>query len=639
MGSRWMAKRPLAAAAVAAVALCLALGACSSSSPRTGVVATVNTGASSGPPGDPPVTAEPPVDGLRPLAVARGFMAAMSSMDPTIAETWVADDPAALAAVRGWAESTEVRVYDRFDVAHAPPPADGDAGGDAAQVTVAPRQQGTLAGGTWQPVAGDQRFTLTLRRETGEWRVANPPTSPWITTADFMDVYERAMVYLVAPDGAHLSPQPVFFPTPERPPPNTEGELPPRWEDATAVRIALDRLLAGPAGDHPEITTAIPTGARVLDVAISEAAVKVDLSPEFAGSGGGPGLLRVGQVVWTAMTLMPTHEVELTVGGAPPGVIGPDRFDAGGRWRGDAEPLDNLRPTRGGSAGEVLFTRGGRIHTVPVGGGESGIREIPFTADPAGPMSAPTWSPAADRIAFLVGQDRGETLHVGAADGGEAQATDLTGELSAPSWTPDGDRLLALNHDQGTTTLWSVDAASGTARQLQLPPLPAEGRAPAAIGVSPDGASAVVVGVPDPQRPERGGAMFSGRLTDGGITSWTPLALAPGIDAAHSPVWLEPTVIGFVVNSGGLGDEGTLWTVESDGWNPDEVQLGSERPGELGNQLSASPDGDQLVFTVRSDPGTNQIFTLRRRGEDTLPQPLTGPESYASDTDPSLSSH
>lgn len=612
--------------------LSLALGACSPAAPETGVVATVSTGATSSRPAEPPSTAKPPVKGLGPVEAARGFMQAMSSMDAEVAQAWVVADPAAQAAVRGWADHGEVYVYDHYDVVTSEPDPTG-----GQTVTISARHLGTLEGDQWHPAAAVEPFGLTLLRQDGEWRVANPPGTPWITSADFMDLYERAMVFMVAPDGKHLAPQPVFLRKPTTTATGTNQEDPPSGrDDRSVVRTALDRVLGGPT-DAGALTTAIPPGARVLDVQVADATVRVDLSQEFAAPGGGPGLLRVGQIVWTVTTLMRTHEVELIVQGQPPGQIGADRFDAGGRWRANAEPLAGLLPTRGGSTDQVLFTRGGQIHTVPVAGGEHRIRPLTFRSGPAGAHAAPTWSPQADQIAFLVGHDRAEQLWVGSADGGNAHATHLAGDLSAPSWTPDGSRLLVLRHDPAVTTLWSVHASSGTIQPLQLAPLPRPGLVPTTIAVSPDGAAVVAVGGADPAQGGRGGELFTGQLTPAGVTAWTPLALAPA-GAAHSPVWVEPAAVAFVVNSGSLGDEGTLWTVDKDGWNPQEAELGSERPGELANQLSGSPDGDRLVFTVRSDPGTNQIFTIRRRGENTLPQPLTGPDAFASDADPNLAS-
>jgi hypothetical protein len=629
-----------------ALAACLALAGCATGSPQSGVVATVSTNAGSGLPAEPPVAAEPPDAGLDPVAVARGFMQAMSSMDAAVAQSWVSDTPAALDAVRTWSSGGEVHVYDRFDVLGTAP-ASGSR--DEVEVRLAARQEGTLTGDTWRRVAGTEEIHLTLRRRGGEWRVANPPDSPWITHADFGDAYQRATLYFAAPDGQHLAPRPVFFRTPRRPIPNTETDLPSRWEESAAVQATLDRLLRGPTEGDGALTTAIPPGTTA-HVEPGEDALRIGLSPGFADDGGESGQLRVAQIVWTASTVVETLGVELTVDGEPPAEVGPDGFDARGQWRSTTPPLDRLLPERGGREDKVVFIRGGAVHTVQLDGGESALAPLPFTPSPDGSYHAPSWSPRGDRVAFLADEattGRGgnadqavatRRLYVGPAAGGEARATSLVGALSEPSWTPDGSELLAFRHDGPETSLWAVNASTGATRRLTMPDLPADGLAPATIRVSPTGASALVLATDDPTNPGRGGDLFTGPLTADGITGWTPLAIQPGLRTVRSPVWLEPGVIGFVANSGSLGDRGSLWTVQADGWELDQVEFGAEHPGELAGEMSASSDGDLLVFTVRTGVSTSQIFAIRRHGENVLPQPLTGPGTYESDADPSLGS-
>jgi hypothetical protein len=70
------------------------------------------------------------------------------------------------------------------------------------------------------------------------------------------------------------------------------------------ARAALTALLEGPLAAernriHP-ISTAIPSGTRLLDVAIAGGVATVDLSREFeSGGGSGSSFGRLGQIVYT----------------------------------------------------------------------------------------------------------------------------------------------------------------------------------------------------------------------------------------------------------------------------------------------------------------------------------------------------
>jgi germination protein M len=67
-----------------------------------------------------------------------------------------------------------------------------------------------------------------------------------------------------------------------------------------------------------EVTTAIPDGTALLDLALSDGVATVDLSEEYASGGGSAGMFaRLAQVVYT-LTQFPTVEgVEFRLDGEP----------------------------------------------------------------------------------------------------------------------------------------------------------------------------------------------------------------------------------------------------------------------------------------------------------------------------------
>ncbi|HYH92676.1 MAG TPA: GerMN domain-containing protein [Candidatus Saccharimonadales bacterium] len=87
--------------------------------------------------------------------------------------------------------------------------------------------------------------------------------------------------------------------------PGVEGLVPTLREVPKSVatsRAAIEALLdGGPIHDaYPSVSTAIPVGTRLLDVAISNGVATVDLSSAFTSGGGSASMqYRLGQVVYT----------------------------------------------------------------------------------------------------------------------------------------------------------------------------------------------------------------------------------------------------------------------------------------------------------------------------------------------------
>ena len=619
----WARRR--ADAAAMALAATLTLAACSSGLPPDNEVRFEDIPLSS--------QVQPPVEevivrpepGQPPLAVAAGFMRAMSSLDPTVASLWVAGD--AKPRVAGWADTAGIEVYSRRNVV------EWTEESGSAEVVVGLERQGEVAGGgAWRPAAGARQLTIRLVRDGGEWRVANPPAVPIVASSDFGRLFARAALYFVARDGKHLTPQPVLLRVP-----TGSGDRGGRQVVGSA-RALVEQLLLGPRGDAAgALRTAIPGGTRVRQVSVADRVASVDLTGQFAGASGDPGRLRVGQVVWTVGQLFGVPQVELLVDGEPAGQIGPDRFDASGRWSPSKAPLDGLLPSRRGSDDTVLYTRDGQLTKLSIAGGDPVV--VPVA--PVGIVRSPTLSPDGQRVAFIVRSGPVDALWHSSADGHEAMpAATLKGRLSDPSWTPDGEQVLVLGDTPRTgIALWAVRPGSRPAqpRRLELAPLPG-GLVPTTIRVSPDGAFVLAVGAkPGPDfRFNGGGQLFRGRLASSGVTGWTSTSVSPAFPVVYSPVWAGVDKIAFISRPGLEDDQGSIWVMEQDGWRPERVDLGTDRTINLGDRLAADPRGDRFVFTVHSEAGATELYTTLRVDGTASLRSLT--RAASEDTDPSLAS-
>lgn len=96
-----------------------------------------------------------------------------------------------------------------------------------------------------------------------------------------------------------------------------------RGDGTSTAEGAVRALLAGPpAADEPMATpalsSAVPTGTRLLDVAVSHSVATVDLSAEFQSGGGSTAMLgRLAQLVYTLTRLPDVERVALKLDGKP----------------------------------------------------------------------------------------------------------------------------------------------------------------------------------------------------------------------------------------------------------------------------------------------------------------------------------
>jgi Sporulation and spore germination/WD40-like Beta Propeller Repeat len=618
--------RLLRPAVVAAVLLGLA--ACTAGVPRTGEVVSVSQVTTSRPT-DPDSLEDVggPFSGQSETEVAVGYMNAMNTGDISRSQRWVL--PEAREDVANWAEpTTTIRVYSVFE------PGQEYLRGDRWVVPIKVKVVGQLRGGyEWYPATGDDMLSLELENDGADARIANPGPVMWMRDDNFSRLYAPAEVFMVprpTDPSPQLAPVPVFVPK------GTEGS-----SEASRLRFerALHLLLQGPQGRYDNLKTAIPRGTELLWFRYAEDVATINLSKRFT-QGAGSGQIPVGQLVWTVNRLLPAASVRILVDGRRVDTLGVDGFPADRSWRHQDQPLAGMWPQRSQERenGSILFVRKGELYEIPPRPGQS---PRPVEVDAPSPKSAPTWSPDHRWMAFLVGSGSTQSLWLATRTGAGADpVAGLEGRLSAPTWSPDSQRIYLVSRDESGARLLEIGRESHSFRSLALPPLPS-GLQPSSIAVSPDGAFLLAV-ADRPDRPVEeaepvpGGQLFLGQFGRNGVTSWSRRQITPGMGRIFSPVWVDPVTVGFIAETENKDDLGKLWTVKSDGWDPNAVLNDAEIPvGDIGNSLTVDPGGRSFVVTARSSNGAS-LWIVNR--QEKAASPLTFPAPNAFDSDPSFAS-
>jgi hypothetical protein len=611
------------------LAVLLGLAACTAGVPRTGDVVSVSQVTTSRPT-DPESLEDVggPFSGQSETEVAVGYMSAMNTGDISRIQRWVM--PEARDQVANWADpATTIRVYSVFE------PGQEYLSGDRWIVPIKVKLVGQLRGGhEWYPATGDDLLSLELEDDGADARVANPGPVMWMRDVDFSRLYAPAEVFM-APDPAdpspRLAPVPVFVPK------GADGS-----PEASRLRVerALRLLLEGPRGRYDNLKTAIPSGTELLGFKYAEDVATINLSKRFT-QGTGPGKVRVGQLVWTVNRLLPAASVRILAEGRQVDALGVDRFPADRSWRRRDQPLAGMWPQRSQERenDSILFVRRGELYEIPPRPGQS---PRPVEVDAPSPKSAPTWSPDHRWIAFLVGSGSTQSLWLATRSGADANPVEgLEGRLSAPPWSPDSPRLYLVSRDESGARLLEIGREARSFRSLALPPLPS-GLQPSSIAVSPDGAFLLAV-ADRPDRPAEeaepvpGGQLFLGQFGRNGVIGWSRRQIAPGLGRVFSPVWVDPVTVAFIAETENKDDLGKLWTVKSDGWDPNAVLNDAEIPmGDIGNSLTVDPGGRSFVVTARSSNGAS-LWIVNR--QEKVASPLTFPAPNAFDSDPSFASH
>jgi Sporulation and spore germination len=621
VGSRPRRFRP-----IAVLAAMLGLAACTAGVPKTGEVVSLSPVTSSTTPVDPDIRQDidTPSAGQSETEVAAGFMNAMNTGNVSIMQRWLM--PQARDQVASWSPTTTVRVYSVFE------PGPPYTSGGKRIVPIRVKLVGQLRGGReWSPASGDDVLSLEMESDGADVRVASPGSVIWMRDVNFGRLYTPAEVLMAAdlsdpsPD---LAPVPIFVPN------GPEGEpVPP----ADRAKWALQLLLEGPQRHYDNLETAIPRGTVLRDVRYAGDVVTVNLSRRFSLADGS-GKVRVGQVVWTVNSVLPSASVRILVEGRRVKTVGDDRFSTDRRWWRRDSPLAGMWPRRS-QGGEIVFVRRGEIWKMAPQPGQP-PKAVALVAP--GPKSAPTWSPDHRSMAFLAGSGTSQALWVLQPSGQDLKVAGLGGRLSPPTWSPDSQRVYLVSRDRDGARLVEVSRGTLSARTLGMPPLPS-GLQPRSIAISPDGAFVLAVGDRPDDRLEvaeavPGGQLFLGQFGPQGVVSWSRRQLAPGLGRVYCAIWVDAVTVGFIAETQNKDDLGRIWTVRSDGWGSNAVLNDADTPmamGDIGNQLAVDPTGQAFVVSARSNNGSSLWMVDR---QDRTVHYLTPPGANASDTDPSFAS-
>jgi hypothetical protein len=404
-------RRPLALAAVLA-SIASVLAGCAGV-PTSG---PIEQGPSIAAPGNDQfirVIARPPVDGMTPEEVVRGFQEATASQDTGFG---VAKQYLTTVAATTWNPGKGVSIYDTsgltFDSAGADVSAVGRLTGEidrTGQYTVAaPGAQ----------LAVDYR----LARVDGQWRINALPDGLVLGRGDIDRGYRAFNLYYFTRDSATLVPAPVMLPL----------------SNAGVATRLVSSLLAGPTpwiapsvrSGFPEGTVLVPESVPVVDgiadVALSDAVLAADDQARQALS---------AQLVWTLRQLPDISGVRITVNGRPllvPGVGTTQSMTDWLTYDPDAVPDTFTAYAR---SQDDRFLRVGDDRTLaPV-----------LTPDPRGVL--PGVSLEGSDVAWLSPSRR--RLYVAPLTAGSSGTLRYTGtELSRPSWDRTGD-------------VWVVDRGRG----------------------------------------------------------------------------------------------------------------------------------------------------------------------------------
>lgn len=230
---------------------------------------------------------EPPVDGIGPQAVVNGFLESCAVPGPDFG---TARDYLTSAAAARWDPTAAVTVFGGQSFRD---PGPVSARSLSESITLAGTLMGRLdpAGAfTAAPAGTAWSVRLTLARQAGQWRLADPPAGLLVAADDFTRQYSPWQVLFVNPAGTSTVPDAVY--------------LPDRGTPATAL---VQRLVAGPsAWLAPAVRSAVPRGTRLSSpsVPVSDSGLaRVDLDDGASGLDDPTKVLLSAQVVTTLRQL------------------------------------------------------------------------------------------------------------------------------------------------------------------------------------------------------------------------------------------------------------------------------------------------------------------------------------------------
>lgn len=312
------------------VGVALAVTGCVSA-PDSGSVTHVDA---AGPPDGDPLFFDPagPVDGAQPDEIVRGFYGAMQAFPLTTED---AKEFLTAGARRDW-EPTDRTVVFESDI-ELRRPATNVVESRIDPVAVLDED------GSYRPEPPNAAVhvnRLVLRRERGEWRIANPPNAIYVDSYFFSRYYEPFSLYFIGPSGHAMVPEPIYLPIGEQP--------------ATAL---VEGVLAGPPSSwRGQLGTAVPplTEPEVSVPITAEDVAEVRLTGPILDLTGEQQRLLSAQLVWTLAQLPGLDGVQILVDGVPLVVPGVPAVQ-------DIEQSSSLDPSTVTTRGQMFALQSGRL--------------------------------------------------------------------------------------------------------------------------------------------------------------------------------------------------------------------------------------------------------------------------------------
>lgn len=299
------------------------------------------------------VLARPPVAGMSPEAIVRGFLVASASI-PDGDET--ARAYLTTSAASAWNAQSSTTVY---DAAALTVTVEGD-----DRVRVAAPKLGTIDGRNRYVTANaGETFedVLQLRQVDGEWRIDSAPKALYLGEGDVRRSYRPYPVYFFDSDFTRLAPEFVLLPI------GSGGQ-------ATQL---MRSLLAGPSSEFGSaLVSAMPRGTTLgfRSVSIDGATASVPLDRVALAVAADRRDALLAQIVWTLSTLPQVVLVRVTVDGEVlTSSTGNSTYTAGdfvGVDPEDAAPTPTLAFVR---AERVFELRDGQRRQLPVEAASSAV--------------------------------------------------------------------------------------------------------------------------------------------------------------------------------------------------------------------------------------------------------------------------
>lgn len=388
------------------------------------------------------VIARPPVPGMTPDAIVRGFLAASASVadgDET-ARLYLTDE-----ASKDWNPQRLTVVYDAAALKIA------SDRGDVVEIA-APKigSIDALHRYTAADVGASISDTLRLRKVSGEWRIDSPPRALYLGEGDVARSFRPHPVFFFNAAFSRLVPEFVLLPL-------GIGSVP------TQVVTAL---LVGPNTVYgTALTSAIPSGTdlsyRLVNVESGTATVALDrrvlnTTPEQRDA-------IMAQLVWTLTSLNDISLVRVTVEGEPFAV-------PSGRSSYARADYAEVGPEDAAPDGNLVYVRGDRVLQYKDGKWVVVSRGVP--------PSAAALSRSGGLLA-VIPKDR-KLVYI-SKTGSAARPLAAGSDLARPLWQPD-DRLWFVDREvNGGLRTW--DEKNGIIRvRTDLPP----GARILDFGIAPD---------------------------------------------------------------------------------------------------------------------------------------------------------